>query len=277
MATQNARGAKNPTTRAGKSTAGRSATTKTTKSSRSASTGRGSTGKTAASKASRGAASKSTARKAGTRAASKTTTMTPTKRAKRIVGRAAKSSAPTALRHPSFRTPTRRGLGSVKQGYVTGSPQLTRPRGTVEPGIRLTRLDPTARKELRELDELVASAEEITVVVGTENRRLPIKGALLEMLAKVMGALDRGTTLTVLGEDDSQIELTSQEAADLLNVSRPYVVKLARGGVLPHRRVGNRHRFALADVLAHREQMLATGEEALTELAPTGGYTAGDF
>jgi excisionase family DNA binding protein len=67
--------------------------------------------------------------------------------------------------------------------------------------------------------------------------------------------------------------VTSQEAADLLNVSRPYVVKLARDGVLAHHRVGNRHRFTLADVLDYRDQMRTVPEEALAEVASTDGDT----
>lgn len=148
-------------------------------------------------------------------------------------------------------------------------------RGAV-PQLRVDTLGPVDRTEIHLLDELVTDAEEITVV-GKDNRRVPVAGALLKALATVMGALDRGATVTVTEADELDTELTSQEAADLLNVSRPYVVKLAREGVLPHHRVGNRHRFTLTDVLEHRARMRATTEEALAELAPADGYTAADF
>ena len=144
------------------------------------------------------------------------------------------------------------------------------------PQLRVDTLGPVDRTEIHRLDELVTDAEEITVV-GKDNRRVPVAGALLEALATVMGALDRGATVTVTEADELATELTSQEAADLLNVSRPYVVKLAREGVLPHHRVGNRHRFTLTDVLEHRARMRATTEEALADLAPADGYTAADF
>ena len=71
--------------------------------------------------------------------------------------------------------------------------------------------------------------------------------------------------------------ISSQEAADLLNVSRPFVVKLADTGQLAHHMVGNRHRFSLVDVLAHAEHMRTERTEALAALAPAGGYTAEDF
>lgn len=85
----------------------------------------------------------------------------------------------------------------------------------------------------------------------------------------------------MLGEDtEADLEgavMSSQEAADLLNVSRPFVVKLAKTGRLSHRMVGNRHRFDLADVLAYAEKMRTERSEALAATAPAGGYTAEDF
>jgi excisionase family DNA binding protein len=71
--------------------------------------------------------------------------------------------------------------------------------------------------------------------------------------------------------------MTSQQVADLLKVSRPYVVKLATRGELPYYRVGNRHRFARADVLAYKRRRDRHTERALTALAPDEGYQSGDF
>jgi excisionase family DNA binding protein len=156
-----------------------------------------------------------------------------------------------------------------------------RPIRVTEPRVRVERLDAAERAKLRELDALVASGQDIEeiVVVGTGGRRVSLTRTLIEGLAalgKIFEALDRGSSVTVVADDD-RAELTSQEAADLLNVSRPYVVKLARDGVLAHHRVGNRHRFTLADVLDYRDQMRAVREDALAEPAPAGGYTAADF
>ena len=61
-------------------------------------------------------------------------------------------------------------------------------------------------------------------------------------------------------------ELTTQEAADLLGVSRPFIVKQIDGGELPARLVGTHRRLRRGDVLAYREQMRATTAEALQEL-----------
>lgn len=214
-----------------------------------------------------------------------TVTENPTTRVRArsgVTGRPVKVKQPQ-IRQVKVRAPQVRGvdladvdLEGVEVGEVSVLESvIATVRGAV-PQLRVDTLGPVDRTEIHRLDELVTDAEEITVV-GRDNRRVPVAGALLKALVTVMGALDRGATVTVTEADELDTELTSQEAADLLNVSRPYVVKLAREGVLPHHRVGNRHRFTLTDVLEHRARMRATTEEALAELAPADGYTATDF
>ena len=91
----------------------------------------------------------------------------------------------------------------------------------------------------------------------------------------VLEAVLAGSGFKIFVSDDSV--LTSQDAADLLNVSRPYVVKLARTGVLPHTLVGTHRRFTARDVLELRERMRAERADALTAISPPEGYEAGDF
>jgi len=63
-----------------------------------------------------------------------------------------------------------------------------------------------------------------------------------------------------------ETEVTTQQAADLLNVSRPFVVGLVENGTLPAHMVGKHRRLSLRDVLAYKADYIAKGEQALDEI-----------
>jgi excisionase family DNA binding protein len=101
---------------------------------------------------------------------------------------------------------------------------------------------------------------------------------LVEALVALAWAVDAGEAITVVvGVADPERALSSQEVADLLNVSRPHVVKLARDGVLPFHRVGNRHRFRATDILAYDQLESGRRTQILAGLAPEDGYCQEDF
>lgn len=62
-------------------------------------------------------------------------------------------------------------------------------------------------------------------------------------------------------------ELRTQEAANLLGVSRPHLVKLLEKGAVPHWKVGTQRRVRLQDVRAYRDQRDAGRQQAMQELA----------
>lgn len=86
-----------------------------------------------------------------------------------------------------------------------------------------------------------------------------VKERILEMLA----ATEAGNAVAIV---EVKAEITTQQAADLLNVSRPFLIKLVESGVLPARLVGRNRRLRLRDVLAYKAKQYAEAEKALDKI-----------
>ena len=86
----------------------------------------------------------------------------------------------------------------------------------------------------------------------------------IDLLRTILSEMSQGNGITVL---PVHAQLTTQEAANLLNVSRPYLVKLLEDGVLPFTKVGTHRRIAFADVLNYKRQQDQSADEAMQELA----------
>ncbi|MFZ6711987.1 helix-turn-helix domain-containing protein [Undibacterium sp. TC9W] len=92
--------------------------------------------------------------------------------------------------------------------------------------------------------------------------RLPPK--ILRMFADILGEVAQGKTVTILPRE---MYISTQEAAVILNVSRPYLIKLLEEERIPHHKVGRHRRVLLKDVLAYKEDRHKTSQDALDKLA----------
>jgi excisionase family DNA binding protein len=84
-----------------------------------------------------------------------------------------------------------------------------------------------------------------------EGEQIELPETVYRALVQVVEALAAGKAVTVTPQES---QLTTQQAADLLGVSRPTVVRLVDSGELSAERHGNRRRLPLGDVLAYRER-----------------------
>jgi excisionase family DNA binding protein len=86
----------------------------------------------------------------------------------------------------------------------------------------------------------------------------------LRLLVDILAELADGNAVKVV---PVHAELTTQEAADMLNVSRPHLVKLLEDGVLPFHRPGKHRRVRFADLMQYKDVRDRASEEAMAELA----------
>ncbi len=84
------------------------------------------------------------------------------------------------------------------------------------------------------------------------------------LLVEALKALASGHAVTVV---PVPAELTTQEAADILNVSRPFLIKLLDDRQIPYRRVGNRRKVHLEDVLRYKQRDDQVRQQLLDDLA----------
>ncbi|MDK8781692.1 helix-turn-helix domain-containing protein [Actinotignum sp. GS-2025f] len=83
-------------------------------------------------------------------------------------------------------------------------------------------------------------------------------------------------SMAVQEEPDGDREISTQEAADLLNMTRPTVVKLCEEGAIPFRKITTHRRLWLSDVLNYREKQRQQTREALDALM-ADSYAMGDY
>ena len=86
----------------------------------------------------------------------------------------------------------------------------------------------------------------------------------LQLLMEILSELADGNAVKVV---PVHAELTTQEAADMLNVSRPHLVKLLEEGVLPFHKTGRHRRVRFADLMVYRDARQKESESAMAELA----------
>lgn len=101
----------------------------------------------------------------------------------------------------------------------------------------------------QQLQQLLQGTQPIEVQIGSQTVTLP--AALAGLLGQVAAGVAEGRPLAVVALDQ---QLTTQEAADLLGVSRPYLIReLLDTRQLPYRLVGSHRRLRLGDVLSFQQ------------------------
>ncbi len=122
-----------------------------------------------------------------------------------------------------------------------------------------------ARESEQRLAKLVKRNRSLRLTTADNGREtVEIPAPAAQLLLRLLHEMAQGNAVTLI---PVHAELTTQRAADLLGVSRPYIVKEIEEGRLPARRVGTHRRVLFRDLSAYKKRMDAQRQKALDDLA----------
>ena len=102
----------------------------------------------------------------------------------------------------------------------------------------------------------------IKIEESSEIFKIPLTA--LRFLSQILSCMAEGKTISLISSDS---ELSTPQAADMLNVSRPHIIKLLETGVIPFKKVGTHRRISLDALLAYDTEQKQVRESSLEFLA----------
>jgi len=125
-----------------------------------------------------------------------------------------------------------------------------------------------ARDASRRLGALLGTASSVDLRFQTRKAKhpesAPIPMSAFRMLVQILSEMGEGNAVTMV---PLHREMTTQEAADFLEMSRPSLLKLLELGEIRFRKVGKHRRVLFQDVVKYRKHSMSDRHEALDELA----------
>jgi excisionase family DNA binding protein len=127
--------------------------------------------------------------------------------------------------------------------------------------------------------EATLARETSRILAARRNKREPLRVRLLDdpgkgtvklpasavtMLVRILEEMARGNAVTLI---PIHAELTTQEAADMLNISRPSLIQLLDEGKIEYRKVGTHRRIRFESLISYKRRVDADRRAALAELA----------
>lgn len=111
---------------------------------------------------------------------------------------------------------------------------------------------------------LNTKSKSVAITIDDSKKALEIPKKALILLFTILDNMADGKSITLLPSD---AEISTQQAADILNVSRPHVVSLLNKGEIPYTKVGTHRRIQLNDILAYDKKLQKNRNSKLNFLA----------
>jgi excisionase family DNA binding protein len=118
-------------------------------------------------------------------------------------------------------------------------------------------------QSIKELERILSVKDFQAKLVGSNGEKINIPEPIYQVLLQVVHAMASGKAISIIPQ---QQELTTQQAAEYLNVSRPYLIKLLEQGEIPHIKVGSHRRIRFDDLMNYKQQRDVKRDQLLTEL-----------
>ncbi|WP_414528947.1 helix-turn-helix domain-containing protein [Nodularia chucula] len=118
------------------------------------------------------------------------------------------------------------------------------------------------KQSIKHLESILQLEGSQAKLVGADGKEIHIPESVYQVLHQAVHALASGKVISVVIQDR---ELTTQKAADLLKVSRPYLIKLLDQGEIPCIKVGTHRRVLFNDLMKYKEQRDTQRREGLKQ------------
>lgn len=124
---------------------------------------------------------------------------------------------------------------------------------------------PKNKEELNEIIELVKKISNMDKFVMTkaDGEEIELPQVVSQVLYEIITILSQGGSMTIIPMDK---ELTTQQAADILNVSRPYFVKLLENNIIPYHKTGTHRKILMKDLIEYKNQISKKRKAKLSEM-----------
>ncbi len=123
-----------------------------------------------------------------------------------------------------------------------------------------------ARDSSQKLASLAGTKSPLEIRVALDDRRpqkILLPHVAVRLLVQLLDEMSNGHAVTLLPHD---ARLTTQEAAQLLGVSRPFIIKEIKNKKIPFQKVGTHRRILFKHLVAYRQKCMETHDRATNEL-----------
>ncbi|MFO1400764.1 MAG: helix-turn-helix domain-containing protein [Steroidobacteraceae bacterium] len=121
-----------------------------------------------------------------------------------------------------------------------------------------------AQESSRLLAACIGKGDTARLIVQDGKQRIDVPVAALRMLVDILAQMAQGNAVSLV---PIHAELTTQQAADFLNVSRPHVVRMLEEGKIAFRKVGTHRRVLFRDLMEYKQRSMAESRQAADELS----------